>query len=190
MTPEEGQFALRIARDTIEKWVRDENRLIVDEYPESFGDERGVFVTIHTHPKKDLRGCIGFPMPSMPLIEALVEAAVSATHDPRFPRLRRTELPHVVIEVSILTRPRDINVSSPSEYIDNIVIGKDGLIVKKGHQSGLLLPQVATEWGWTSEELLMQTCVKAGLPADEWRSGTCAIQKFRANIFSEKKPPY
>jgi uncharacterized protein (TIGR00296 family) len=190
MTPEEGQFALRIGRDTIEKWVREEDRLVVDEYPESFGDERGVFVTIHTYPKKELRGCIGFPLPSMPLIEALVEAAVSATHDPRFPRLKRTELPHVIIEVSILTKPWEINVSNPSEYPDNINIGKDGLIVRKGHFSGLLLPQVAPEWGWTPEEFLMQTCVKAGLPANEWKTGTCSILKFRANIFSEKKPPY
>jgi len=190
MTPEEGQFALRIARDTIENWVRKERRETIDDYPESFGDERGVFVTIHTFPKKELRGCIGFPMPSMPLIEALEEAAVSATHDPRFPRLRRTELPNIIIEVSILTKPREINVSNPSEYPDNIMIGKDGLIVKKGFQSGLLLPQVAIEWGWSPEELLMQTCVKAGLPADEWKTGACSISKFRADIFSEKKPPY
>jgi len=190
MTPEEGQFALRIARETIEKWVRDGERPSIEEYPESFGDERGVFVTIHTYPKKELRGCIGFPVPSMPLIEALIEAAVSATHDPRFPRLRRTELPHIIIEVSILTRPMEINVSNPSEYPDNIAIGKDGLIVRKGHSSGLLLPQVATEWKWTPEEFLMQACAKAGLPAHEWKSGTCAILKFRADIFSEKNPPY
>jgi len=190
MTPEEGQFALRTAREVIEKWVRDEERTKVGEYPESFGDEHGVFVTIHTYPKKELRGCIGFPRPSMPLVDALVEAAVSATHDPRFPRLRRTELPHIIIEVSILSRPREIDVKNPSEYAKNIVIGKDGLIVSKGHTTGLLLPQVATEWGWTPEEFLMQTCAKAGLPADEWKTGRCKIYRFRSQIFNEGQPPY
>ena len=190
MTPEEGRFALRIARETIEKWVRDGERARVDEYPESFGDKRGVFVTLKTYPKGELRGCIGFPMPDMPLIEALVEAAISATRDPRFPRLKRTELPKITIEVSILTRPRLIDVGNPSEYPDNINIGKDGLIVRKGHNHGLLLPQVATEWGWEPEEFLMQACVKAGLPADEWKTGTCQIYRFRADVFSEDKPPY
>jgi uncharacterized protein (TIGR00296 family) len=190
MTPEEGQFGLRIARETIEKWVRKDKRETIDEYPESFGDKHGVFVTLHTYPKKELRGCIGFPEPVMPLIDALIEAAVSVTHDPRFPRLKRTELPKVIIEVSILTKPEEIRVGNPSEYPKNIVIGKDGLIVRQGHNTGLLLPQVATEWKWTPEEFLMQTCVKAGLPADAWKSGTCVIMKFRSDIFSEKKPPY
>jgi len=190
MTPEEGRFALRTARDVIEEWVRKENRLEIKEYPESFGDNRGVFVTIHTYPDKKLRGCIGFPEPVMPLIDALTSAAISATHDPRFPRLKRTELPKIIIEVSILTKPEEINVQNPSEYPDNIVVGKDGLIVRKGTVSGLLLPQVAVEWGWNPEEFLMQTCAKAGLPPDEWRTGAVKVFRFRAQIFSEKKPPY
>ena len=190
MTPEEGQFALRTARDVIEKWVRKGDRTTTEEYPESFGDEYGVFVTLHTYPKRELRGCIGFPLPSMPLIEALIEAAISATHDPRFPRLKRTELPQITIEVSILSKPREINISNPSEYPDNIRIGRDGLFVRKGSMSGLLLPQVATEWKWSPEEFLMQACAKAGLPADEWKTGACKVFKFRSQIFSEEKPPY
>ncbi len=190
MTPEEGQFALRTAREVIEKWVRKEKKASIKEYPESFGDNHGVFVSIHTYPKKELRGCIGYPEPVMPLIDALVSVAISATRDPRFPRLKRTELPKIIIEVSILTNPVEINVENPSEYTDNIVIGKDGLIVRKGPISGLLLPQVAKEWGWTPEDFLMQTCAKAGLPPDEWKTGACKIYKFRSNIFSEEKPPY
>lgn len=190
MTPEEGKFALRIARDAIEKWVRQEDRLAVDEYPESFGGERGVFVTIHTHPKKELRGCIGYPEPVMPLIDALVDAAISATRDPRFPRLKRTELPKVIVEVSILTKPKEVGVSNPSEYPENIAIGRDGLIVRKGRYGGLLLPQVAVEWGWKPEEFLMHACIKAGLAPDEWRKGACKVYSFRAQIFSESKPPY
>ena len=126
----------------------------------------------------------------MPLIEGLVDAAISATRDPRFPRLKRTELPHIIIEVSILSKPVLINVNNPSEYPENIVIGEDGLIISRGHSKGLLLPQVATEWSWGVEEFLMQTCVKAGLAPDEWKNGACKIYKFRSNIFSEKKPPY
>jgi hypothetical protein len=190
MTPEEGMFVLRIARETIEKWVREGERNRVDEYPESFGDKRGVFVTIHTYPEKELRGCIGYPEPTMPLIEGLIDAAISATRDPRFPRLKRTELPHIVVEVSILSIPKEINVDNPSEYPNNISIDKDSIIVKKGHMQGLLLPQVAAEWKWTPEEFLMQTCVKAGLPADEWKKGSCRIFRFRADIFSEKEPAY
>ncbi|RLI96469.1 MAG: TIGR00296 family protein [Candidatus Aenigmatarchaeota archaeon] len=190
MTPEEGDFAVRTARKAIEKWVRDEAKYNVDDYPESFGDKHGVFVTLHTYPEKQLRGCIGFPVPAMPLIDALIESAISVTHDPRFPRLKRTELPHVTVEVSILTKPEEIRPANPSEYPENIAIGKDGLMIKKDHKSGLLLPQVALEWNWTEEEFLMQTCVKAGLPPREWETGSCKIYKFRSNIFSENKPPY
>lgn len=190
MTPEEGQFALRTARQAIEEWVRNEGKTEAGEYPESFGDSRGVFVSIHTYPDKELRGCIGFPEPVMPLIEALVSAAISATHDPRFPRLKRTDLPHVVVEVSILTRPEEIDVRNPSEYPENITIGKDGLIVREGRRSGLLLPQVAVEWGWKPEEFLMHACAKAGLPPDEWKTGLCKICRFRAQVFSEERPPY
>lgn len=190
MTPEEGQFALRTAREVIEKWVRKGEKIRVDKYPESFGDKRGVFVSVHTYPKRELRGCIGYPEPVMPLIDALVSAAISATHDPRFPVLKRTELPNIVIEVSILTKPKEINVENPSEYPKKVVIGKDGLIVRKRHFSGLLLPQVAEGWKWNPEEFLMQTCAKAGLPPDEWRSGLCKIYSFRSQIFSENRPPY
>jgi uncharacterized protein (TIGR00296 family) len=190
MTPEEGQFALRTAREVIEKWVRDEKKARIKEYPESFRDNMGVFVSIHTYPEKQLRGCIGYPEPVMPLIDALVSAAISASHDPRFPRLKRTELPHIVIEVSILTKPEEINVENPSEYPEKITIGRDGLIVRKGPISGLLLPQVATEWGWNQEDFLMQTCAKAGLPPDEWKTGIVKVYKFRSQIFKEEKPPY
>jgi uncharacterized protein len=190
MTPEEGQFAVRTARQVIEKWVRDEEKIEITEFPQSFGDDHGVFVTLHTYSDKELRGCIGIPEPKMALIDALLESALSVTRDPRFPRLKRTELPEIIVEVSILTKPEPIKTGKIADYPKNIVVGKDGLIVRKGHFSGLLLPQVAVEWDWNAEEFLMQTCLKAGLAPDEWKTGGCKIYKFRAQVFSEKKPPY
>ena len=165
----DGTKAVEIARRTIELWLKNREKHKPEGYPKEFDEKYGVFVTIHTYPEKELRGCIGFPEPVYPLIKALQEAAISAaTHDPRFPPLAESELNKVIIEVSVLTKPELIKVENPKDYVKNIRIGKDGLIAKKGFHSGLLLPQVATEYKWGAEEFLSQTCMKAGLSPDTW----------------------
>ncbi|MEM1513884.1 MAG: TIGR00296 family protein [Candidatus Thermoplasmatota archaeon] len=180
---EEGEKLVKYARDVIEKHVKGEK---IDEI-ENFEENRGVFVTINTYPENELRGCIGIPEPIMPLKKALKESAVSACHDPRFPDLAEDELDKIVIEVTVLTKPKLLQVE-PDEYLKHIKIGRDGLMVEKGIYRGLLLPQVATEYGWDVNEFLKHTCIKAGLPENEWKKRDTKIYVFQGEIFSEEKP--
>jgi uncharacterized protein (TIGR00296 family) len=151
----------------------------------------GVFVTLNSlrEGAEELRGCIGYPMPEAPLVEAIIDAAISsATQDPRFPPVRIEELKAIIVEVSILTPPSLIIVNDAREYPREVRIGVDGLIVEYGWLRGLLLPQVPVEWGWDSEEFLSQCCMKAGLPPDAWLLRKTRIYKFQALVFKEKTP--
>ena len=152
-----------------------------------FSQDRGVFVSIHTFPDHSLRGCIGFPEPIMPLGKAIVDAAVSACHDPRFPSLTRDELSEMVIEVSVLTKPERVR-GKPRDRRFRIRIGTDGLIVRRPPFSGLLLPQVATEQGFSQDQFLCQCCRKAGLSSNDWLTEECDVFTFQAEIFSEDSP--
>ncbi len=186
-TDEEGDLAVRIARDAIEAHVLD-RPLRTFAVPPHFNEKAGAFVTINTHPEALLRGCIGYPSPFFPLIKALVKAAEGACEDPRFPSLQRDELDRVVVEASLLTRPEPIEVRRPKEYPKAIAIGVDGLIVAQGPARGLLLPQVPVEWGWGPEEFLSEACMKAGLLPDAWLDESTRISKFQSEIFTEVEP--
>jgi uncharacterized protein len=145
---------------------------------------RGAFVTL-TNKDGSLRGCIGLPYPVKPLGEAVVHAAVgAATHDPRFPRVRATELESLRVEVSALTVPEKLECKA-LELPSQVRIGTDGLIVSGMGTSGLLLPQVATEMGLSPDVFLSLTCEKAGLPADAWLTGGLEVRRFQAEIFAE-----
>ncbi len=151
----------------------------------------GVFVTlnVHTRGAYGLRGCIGLPYPSKPLIDAVIEAAESsAFHDPRFPPVQAEEMKGLTIEISVLTPPELLEVDSPMDYPKHVQVGRDGLIVGKGWRRGLLLPQVPVEWGWDSREFLSQCCVKAGLSSDEWRKPDTEVYRFQAILFKEEEP--
>lgn len=149
-----------------------------------FADKQGVFVTLKIN--NELRGCIGFPEPVLPLYEAVVEAArAAAFNDPRFNSLDEEEFKKVKIEMSVLSVPEEIKVKSPEDYLAKIIIGKDGLIVRKSFFSGLLLPQVFTEYNCNPKQALEMTCQKAGLPKDAWKDKSCKIFKFQAEIFQE-----
>ena len=187
MKENEGELAVRIARRTIEAEARDEDAGEIDA-PGSFREKRGVFVTIHTYPGMDLRGCIGYPEPVFSLGKALVKAAQGACHDPRFPYLRAEEIDRIVVEVSILTLPQEVKVEDRKTLPSKVEVGKDGLIMEMGYYRGLLLPQVATEWEWDAETFLAQTCVKAGLTPDCWLDKRSKLYKFQAEVFSEKEP--
>ena len=187
MKDSEGETAVRIARKAIEAEASDEDPGRLDA-PESFRQKRGVFVTIHTHPQEDLRGCIGYPEPVFSLGKALIKAAQGACHDPRFPYLRKEELEHIIVEVSILTLPEEIKVESRKELPSKVQVGRDGLIMEMGPFRGLLLPQVAPEWGWDAETFLAQTCVKAGLTPDCWLDKRSKVYGFQAEIFTEEVP--
>ena len=140
-------------------------------------EPRGVFVTLTR--KGELRGCVGFIAPVMPLGRAVIRAAVyAATEDPRFPRVGPDELSGLRIEISVLTPARPID--GPKA----IVIGTHGLIVEKDGRSGVLLPRVAVDEGWDRTTFLDQVCLKAGLPADAWRRGA-KLSVFEAVVFRE-----
>ncbi len=188
MNDKEGIRALEIARQAIDIWVREHQKLMLHDYPKSFDRNCGVFVTIFTYPEKNLRGCIGYPEPIMPFILALVNSAINAAQDPRFEPLSMNELDNIVVEVSVLTKPRLFEVKKPEEYPKKINIGSDGLIVESGYNKGLLLPEVATEHNMDAKEFLSHTCLKAGLPPEAWKDSSTRIYRFRTQKFREKKP--
>lgn len=186
LTEEQGKFLVKFAREVIENFVRGKNISKPKNYPKIFDEKRGVFVTLEKYPSKDLRGCIGLPYPEKPLIDAVKEAAVSATHDPRFPPLDESELDKITVEVSILSKPEKINFKKPEELLEKIELGKDGLILKKGWNSGLFLPQVWEKLP-DKKQFLEQLCYKAGLyDKDAWK--TSEIYRFQVQAFKEKKP--
>lgn len=159
-----------------------------NNFPKLF-EKCGVFVTISvvTGSGKELRGCIGYPYPTSPLVEAVIDSAVNAaTADPRFEPMTVEELDQVVFEVSVLTPPELIQIDNPKEYVSKIKAGEDGLIIEHNWRKGLLLPQVPLEWGWGEEEFLCQCCMKAGLPPDNWLTKDVKIYKFKAIIFEEE----
>ena len=183
----DGEMAVRYARAVVEAHVA--GRAIPEfEFGDVFNKKMGAFVTLNTYPEKMLRGCIGIPEPIMPLKDAIKEAAVSATHDPRFPPLGKNEVDKIVVEVTALTPPQPIEVENPADYVKHIKVGRDGLIAEKGFWRGLLLPQVPVEYGWDEEQFLSQTCIKAGLPYDAWMDGETKIYRFQGEVFSEVEP--
>lgn len=184
----DGEKAVRAARAVVESHVGKKKPPALD-LPASFSEKSGVFVTLTTFPEGELRGCIGYPEPLIPLADALRDSAVSAcSRDPRFPPAKPSELDHLRIEVSLLTPPEEVVVKKPLDLPGRITVGVDGLIIQKGWNRGLLLPQVPVEWGWPAEEFLSQTCVKAGMSPDAWlREGT-KVFKFQAEVFSEEGP--
>ncbi|MGC8940746.1 MAG: TIGR00296 family protein [Candidatus Nanoarchaeia archaeon] len=189
---EEGALAVRIAREIISDYVKEgkvyqhKNR---HKIPQKFNEKAGVFVTLESYPELELRGCIGYPEPIFPLIEALKNAAIgAAADDPRFFPVDPKELKHIVVEVSLLTPPKLIRVKNPNEYLEKIKIGRDGLIVEKDYCKGLLLPQVPVEWNWDIKEFLAHTCRKAGLSPEEWKDKDTKIYAFTAEIFHEIEP--
>jgi AmmeMemoRadiSam system protein A len=169
---------LRTARTSIEHAMKGVLISSREESTGPLGELRGVFVTLRL--QSELRGCIGYVEPRLPLQEAVREVALKAAfEDPRFPPLSDEELKDVEIEISVLSPLRKI--SSP----DEIEIGKHGLVVDAGYTRGLLLPQVAGEYGWGKEEFLSHTARKAGLPADAWKLRGVELFVFTSDVFSE-----
>ena len=192
LTLEEGSFLVSLARKAVEEYLKNGKIIAAPKDVSSKLMERcGVFVTLNSfhQGKKELRGCIGFPYPTTPLTQAVIESAInSATQDPRFPPVSLNELNHIVFEVSVLTPPQLIKIEKPTDYTSKIKVGQDGLIVERSYYKGLLLPQVPIEWNWEEEEFLCQCCMKAGLPPDHWLLKDTKVYKFQAIIFEEVSP--
>jgi hypothetical protein len=176
---QEQDTLLMIARKTLDEYISKGSAPHFNVKEGRLLEKRGVFVTLKKH--HELRGCIGYILPVAPLYKSVIDMTISAsTRDPRFPPVKKDELKLISIEISALT---------PLKLIDNpgsIEIGKHGLYITKGSNSGLLLPQVAAEYKWSSVEFLRQTCMKAGLPHNAWEDKKTKIYSFTAQIFSEE----
>lgn len=179
---DEGKNALCLAKQTLMEYIAKKG-VECPNLSAIFNEKRGVFVTLTK--SGELRGCIGYIHPVLPLSSAIRDAAVSAAlKDPRFPPVRAEELEEIKIEVTILTPPKPL-LCPASERSKNIEVGRHGLIIQgKGH-AGLLLPQVAVEYNWSPEEFLSHTCIKAGLLKDCWKDGNYELLTFEGQIFSE-----
>jgi len=170
---------LRLARGSLEAHFRGEAapRLSSDR-AETFGQPRGLFVTLRLH--GELRGCIGTLAPTGDLSRVVPEyARRAAFEDPRFPPLSAEELSACAIEISVLTAPESLEDPLAIE------IGQDGLMIEARGRRGLLLPQVAVEWGFDRERFLSEVARKAGLEPDAWRRSDARVWTFRAEVFAE-----
>ena len=175
LSQREKDELLRIGRTAIQSYVKEKRIVCPEPHSSQLYVKRGAFVTLRKSGR--LRGCIGFIEPVGPLYKTVAQAAVyAACRDARFPPLAPSELAGLEMEISVLTVPRKI------DDISEIEVGRHGLIIAKGPREGLLLPQVATENKWSKTEFLEQTCLKAGLPKDTWKTEV-DIYIFEASVF-------
>jgi len=177
-TEEQQHTLVEIAKRAVARGV---NGARAGDVPDVAGlpEATGAFVTLKKH--GELRGCIGTLECRKSLPEEVARVAVSAAlEDPRFEPVRPAELGDLDVEVSVLGPLERIDPLDPSA----IEIGRHGLVVEQGWFRGLLLPQVATEWGWDREAFLDHTCAKAGLPHGCWRSGA-TVYRFAADVFGD-----
>ncbi len=182
VSSDEQQTCLELARQSLEHYFRTGTLLEVDgsKVSADLRECHGCFVTLKK--QGQLRGCIGRIVGDMPLYKTIIEyAAHAALRDPRFPPVTRSELPDLHIEISVMTPLERVT------DVSDIQVGRDGLLIKVGYNQGLLLPQVAAEYGWDRDTFLAQTCRKAGLPLDAWKSPPAEIYRFSAQVFGEKE---
>jgi len=173
------QTLLDVARRAVVLAV--ESRELLEDLPQDEALQRtaGAFVTLHRHGK--LRGCVGQLASKEPLVSVVAYCGMAAAlEDPRFAPMTTAELDGLTIEISVLSPLIEIS----SEQIEP---GKHGLMVTQGGQRGVLLPQVAAEFGWTGLRFLEETCVKAQLERDAWKQAGTRVQAFTAEVFSEAR---
>lgn len=189
---DDGVFLVALARKTVDEIVKTKQKpKTPEDTSEHLREKSGVFVTLNSilSERVSLRGCIGRPYPSLPLVEATIDSAVdSAINDPRFPAVTPQELDTILVDLSVLTPPKKIEYAKPEELLDLVKVGRDGLIATRSMSRGLLLPQVPVDWGWDTREFLEHTCNKAGLPVDLWKDPETEFMSFQAEIFGEEKP--
>jgi AmmeMemoRadiSam system protein A len=187
LEPEEEKTLLRLARYVLERFVGEK----IDRFPtEVLGDftitpalqrPSGVFVTLSR--KGRLRGCIGNILPSEPLVRGVIENTMhSAAHDPRFNPMGPDELKSTGIEISIMSPLMKVH------SLDEVEVGRDGLVLSAGRRKGVFLPQVPVEWNWDKTQYLEELGLKAGLERDAYRRKDAEMWRFTAQVFSESNP--
>jgi len=189
---EEGTFLVRLARNAVLGYIQ--SRKVPSrppETPEILLRKGAAFVTllkITPTGETELRGCIGYVRATEALVDSVIRAAIAAaTEDPRFPPVKLHELQHIVFEVSVLSDPKVIGLQG-KDRVKGFIIGRDGLIIRRGFYSGLLLPEVPVEYCWDEETFLSETCLKAGLPPDCWLDDVSEVFRFSAVTFREEQP--
>jgi AmmeMemoRadiSam system protein A len=181
LNKEQRKKMLETVRSVIETYLKTGQKPDIKETDPVLIKTMGAFVTLHK--KGELRGCIGNIVGTQPLYLTIRDMAIeSSTGDPRFPKVTLDELKDIDIEISVL---------SPLEKVksaEDIVLGKHGVLVRRGLNSGVFLPQVADETGWSRDEFLSYLCAhKAGLPSDAWKDKKTELFVFTAEVFSEKE---
>ena len=199
LNEEQKKKLLNIARQTIETYVKERRVIEFKETDPELLKSYGAFVTLRKctlnrarsgsgpiskiqDDAESLRGCIGHIVSKEPLYKVVRDMAIaSSTEDPRFPPVTKEELKDIKIEISVLSKPKLI------KSINEFELGKHGVIIQKGFNQGVFLPQVATETGWKKEEFLSNLCAhKAGLPPDAWQDKDTKIYVFEAKVFEEE----
>jgi len=180
LSEEEKEFLLELSRVSVECAVKGgKNSLLKERMPERFLQKAAVFVTLTEH--GDLRGCIGSIVPQDMLYRTVASSAVNAAlHDPRFNPVTEKDLDHLSYEISVLSRFKLV------ADMEEIQIGRHGLLIQSGYSKGLLLPQVATEHSWDRHTFLEQTCIKASLPRDAWKKPSTDLFLFSAEVFNSR----
>lgn len=181
LSNEDKKTLLKIARETLIVYLKSGGKKEFKEpLSASLLEKRGAFVTLKK--EGNLRGCIGRIISDEPLYKTVRDMSIaSATEDPRFSPVQLEELKDIEIEISVLTPFSEV------KDLSRIEVGRDGLLIRKGFYSGLLLPQVPGEFGWDREEFLKHLCLKAGLPPDAYKDKDALIYKFQAIVFSESE---
>jgi AmmeMemoRadiSam system protein A len=179
-SPEERELLLRLAHAAIVSAIEG-HELDLSAVPahllEHLSEPRGAFTTLYAH--GTLRGCVGYPTALLPLSRTVIETArAAAFDDPRFVPVTLSEVPNILISISVLSPLRTAKA-------EEIEVGRDGLLITDGARRGLLLPQVPVEHRWDRIMFLEQTCRKAGLPLDAWRSSQAKIEAFTAEVFAD-----
>jgi len=180
VTEEQKKFLLRLARESILSWLENREVDITQPNDEIFEKKIGGFVTLHN--QGQLRGCIGYIKGYCSVFETIKDMARSAAfRDPRFLPLTKKELKEIDIEISLLSELELV------KDIEEIKVGRDGLVLENETASGILLPQVPVEWNWDRDTFLQQVSLKAGLNKNAWKDPQCELFRFQAEIFSEPK---
>lgn len=194
-TDDEGAYLVRLARKSLStRLATGEPLHLPADVPPRLREASGIFVTLRRHAAphdESLRGCIGMIEAREPIALGAIHMAVSAgLNDPRFPPVKASELDRLVFEVTAMTPPVLLAAKDPDAIRASIVLGRDGLIMQKGYQRGLLLPQVPVEQDppWDVEMFLDWTCKKAFLPNGAWKDPTTKILTFQGEIFEETEP--
>ena len=179
LTKREKKTLLEVSKRTLVEAVYNRKAPKIHIADESLNQKWGAFVTLHLD--GSLRGCIGNITAQTPLWKTIRNMTIEAAfHDPRFPAVNASELSRIEIEISVLSPLKQV------KDISEIEVGKHGILIKRGPNQGLLLPQVAAEYGWDRIKFLEETCCKAGLAKDSYKGQDCRIFIFSAQVFSEK----